>query len=78
MRFILCNSDGGEPRRDENGNYLTSGAVGAIDEANVYLTTYAKYPDERRPKDLAVHERICGVEYSMSWTHGVYDIIRID
>jgi len=78
MRFILWDQDRGAPSRDHSGEYLTSGAVGVIDAGNVYLTTYAKYPDERRPKDLAVHERICGVEYSMSWTHGVYDIIRID
>jgi hypothetical protein len=78
MRFILCDSDRGEPRRDESGNYLTSGAIGVVDEENVYLTTYAKYPDARRPWDLAVHERLRGVEYSMAWTHGMYDIIRID
>jgi hypothetical protein len=78
MRFILWDQDRGEPLRGNGGEYLTSGAIGVIDEENVYLATYAKYPDARRPKDLPVHGRICGVEYSMAWTHGVYDIIRID
>lgn len=77
-RFILWDAEKGEPRRDHDGSYLTSGAIGHVHEDNVYLTSYAIYPDARRPKDLAVHERICGVRWAMSFTHGMYDIIRTD
>ncbi len=77
-RFILWDPSDGDPRRGDNSEWLTSGLLGVIDEGNVYLTVYPKYPDARRPGDLAVNERIQGVEYSLSGSKGSYDVYRIE
>ena len=55
----------------------TDGVLGRLTADNVYLTAYAKYPGDKRPKDLAVGERIENVEYRLSGEFGVYDIYRV-
>jgi hypothetical protein len=67
-RFIIWDPSDGNPRREEDGAFISDGATGRIGMDNVYLTTYPKYRDgeEKRPKDLEVGERIQGVIYSLS------------
>jgi hypothetical protein len=76
-RFVLWNTQrDGEPRvRDVDET--ASGVLGQITENNVYLTTYASYPDDKRPADLEVGERIRDVIYRLSGQRGVYDVYRV-
>lgn len=67
----------GHPQRNDTGEFVSGGVFGFIDEDNVYLTTYAQYPGERRPKDLMVGERIQNVKFNLSGEKGVYDIWRV-
>ena len=74
MKFILWDPKDGffHPRSSRS-----SGVLGKIGPDNVYLTAYANYPDEKRPKDLEVGESILNVKFSLSGTTGHYDIHRI-
>lgn len=76
-RFILWDPKDGGPRLDEEGKIVSDGVLGRLGEGNVYLTTYGEYPDDRRPKDLDIGERIAGVRYSLSKSSGIYDIYRV-
>ncbi len=77
--FILWDPKDGEPPRNEDGSYLTSGCIGVIPADNVYFRAYAVYPGRKRPGDLEhVGDRICGVKYSLSGEKGVYDIHRVE
>lgn len=76
-RFIIWNPRDGAPFRDDEGNITSSGLVGRIGEDNAFLRAYAGWPDERRPGDLEVGQRIEGVKYSLSVTTGHYEIWRV-
>lgn len=74
-RFVLWNLErDGELRYPDE---QTTGVLGQITLDNVYLRAYARYPDDRRPDDLEVGERIEGVVYRMSGQRGVYDVYRV-
>lgn len=77
-RFIVWDPKDGEPRRTEDGGYLSSGCMGVIpgSSENPYLSSYGIWTDGRSPKDLGVHER-CKVTYSLSGSKGDYVLIRI-
>jgi hypothetical protein len=78
-RFILWSRvDGPNPPRDERGNFLTSGSIGWVGVENVYLLTYAKYPDGRRPEHLELGESIPNVVFSLSAERGEYDVYRVE
>lgn len=74
-RFILWDShrDGELRYPDENSD----GILGRLSLDNVYLSTYAKYPEGRRPEDLEVGEHIIDVSFSLSGEHGLYDVYRV-
>lgn len=77
-RFIIWNpKEGSSPTYDERGNITSSGLIGWLDVESVSLTTYAQYPDLRRPEHLEVNESIKGVKYSLSGSVGYYDIYRV-
>ena len=78
-RFILWDPQDGNPRREEGGAFISDGIVGRVDENNVYLTTYGRFPEgeARSPGDLSVGQSICGVRYSQSGSAGTYDIYRV-
>ena len=80
MKFILWDRrDGDRPSFDyDTDQFISDGIIGRITEDNVYLTTYADYPDGKRPKDLKVGERISGVRYTLSGGKGHYDIWRVE
>lgn len=80
MKFILWNSkrDGHRPSSDEDGNIISDGVLGRITEDNVYLKVYAKYFDDKRPKDLKVCEAIKGVMFTLSGESGSYDVWRVE
>jgi hypothetical protein len=74
-RFILWNRErDGELRYPDE---QTEGVLGQLSLDNVYLQTYARYPDDKRPDDLKVGECIQGVAYSMSGQRGTYDVYRV-
>jgi len=74
-RFILWNSQrDGILRYPEDDH---GGILGKITHKNVYLTTYAQYPDDRRPEDLLPGNGIEKVRYSLSGETGYYAIYRV-
>lgn len=78
MEFILWDTkDGHRPTLDENRDIISDGLLGRIGPDNVYLTTYASYPDEVRPADLEVGSCIQNVRFSLSGETGSYDIYRV-
>lgn len=79
-KFILWDPrDNYRPSTDEEGNEIVSdGVLGRLSSDNVYLTTYAQYPGDKRPDDLRVGEYIKGVHFRLSGEHGVYDVYRVD
>lgn len=76
MKFIVWDEKIGPVPRSEDGGYMTSGLMGVIEEENVYLKSYAHYP-EKRPTELEVHER-CTATFGLSGSKGTYKIIRIE
>ena len=77
-RFILWDKkDSHAPRTADDGNITSDGVLGRVDEWNVYLTTYARYPGEKRHHQLEVGERIENVTFSLSGSTGIYDIYRV-
>ena len=66
------------PSFSEDGTeIITSGVLGRVGINNVYLTTYAEYPGDERPCDLAVNERIKDVHFSLCGGSTVVDIWRV-
>ena len=77
-RFVLWDKkDGFAPRTDDDGNITSDGVLGRVDEWNVYLSTYAQYPGDKRPHQLEVGERIENVTFSLSGSKGTYDVYRV-
>ena len=77
-RFILWSRrDGDRPRLDDDGNIDSDGVIGRVGVLNCYLTTYAEYPDARRPEHLEVGESSPQVRYSLSGSRGFYDVYRV-
>lgn len=80
MRFILWDpKDNYVPSTDEEGNEIISdGVLGRLSPNNVYLTTYARYPDGAPAlRELEVGECIKGVMFRLSGERGTYDIYRV-
>jgi hypothetical protein len=76
--FILWDPKDGDPPREEDGGFRTSGLVGVIGKDNVYFKAYAHYPSEKRPEDLEhVGTRIQGVTFRLSCEKGIYDVYRV-
>lgn len=76
-KFILRHPSSGPLRESDDGYIVEDGVMGCLDSTNVYLTTYAEWPDRRRPKDIGVGERIRGVKFRLSGECGVYDVYRV-
>lgn len=66
-----------DPIRDEDGAIMGDGAIGRVTEDNAYLSMYADYPDDRRPRDLEIGERIQDVRFRLSGQSGNYDVWRV-
>lgn len=78
-KFIIWDRrDNYKPRQDADGTIISDGVLGRLDADNVYLRTYACWPDDRRPADLAVGDCIEGVIYRLSGERGTYDIYRVE
>lgn len=77
-RWIIWDPRDGYTKWDgETGECLSAGVLGPLTAGNVYLTTYAQYPDERRHTDLAVGAVIDGVVFTLSGGRGVYEVVRV-
>ena len=72
MKFII------EDPKDAGPWPQYAGVIGPISAGNVYLTAYAKWPDARRPSDLAVGEAIEGVVFQLSGEKGTYSVRRVE
>jgi hypothetical protein len=78
MRFIIWDNKDGKPHKSDDGTGIISGGImGWLDANSVYLTTYASYPDARRPADLEVGACLPGVRWTLSGEVGIYDIYRV-
>lgn len=75
-RFIIWDPADGNPRRGEDGSFISSGVMGLVDERSIYLTTYARYRDDKRPTDLEVGQHVTA-DFSLSGSRGTYDIYRV-
>jgi len=81
-KFIIWDPKDGLPRYGDwecgdGDKIISDGVLGRVTEDNVYLTTYAEYPGDMRPKDLETTESIIGVVFRLSGERGVYDIYRV-
>lgn len=78
-KFIIWDpKDNYRPRCDEDGNIVSDGVIGRVTATNVYMTTYAEYPNNSRAlADLQVGEAVYGVKFSLSGSSGIYDIYRV-
>lgn len=73
--FILWNT-----RRDGELRYPgkdSDGVIGRVSLDNVYLSTYANYPDDKHPRNLEVGQRIDNVKFSLSGETGIYSVYRV-
>ena len=78
-KFIIWDpKDGSRPRVDDEGNIVSDGLIGRVTQNNVYLTTYAGYPNNSQPLgDLPVGGGVYGVKFSLSGSTGFYDVYRV-
>lgn len=76
MKYILWDPKDGEPRRDEDGAFLTDGLIGRIGPDNVYLTAYAKVL--RTPIAELHVGGVTEAEFSLSGSKGTYRIYRVE
>ena len=79
-RYIIWDPKEGEPWRGQDGEFLTSGCLGAMTADSVYLRVYAMWPEGWSWDDLVKLEvggRISGVTYNLSGSRGTYDIYRV-
>ena len=85
-KYILWDPRDGDPRRAEDGEFISDGLIGRIGPDNVYLTTYADWPSVVLGggtkawldyRDLEVGQRIRNVVYRLSGQKGVYDVWRV-
>jgi len=76
-KFIIWDPRDGNPVNNDNGKIESSGLIGRVGSDNVSLSTYAEYPGDKRPRDLDLYEGIKGVGFSLSGSHGTYDIYRV-
>jgi hypothetical protein len=74
-RYILVES-GERVRFDDDGEPDTSGALGVIEEGNVYLTAYGKHLSGPKVAELEVGQRAL-VEYNLSGSKGTYEVLRL-
>jgi len=78
MKFIIWDPKDGYPRRAEDGSFISDGIIGRVNINNVYLTTYASYPDgAKKLADLEVGEVVRCTRFSLSGERGTYDIYRV-
>lgn len=76
--FIIWDPSDGSLSRDLEGQINTSGIFGRISADNVYLTTYATYPqDSKSLLEMDIGERMENVCFSLSGERGYYDIVRV-
>lgn len=80
MKFIIWdNRDHYRPRQDDDGAITSDGLLGRLDKDNVYIRTYAQYPEgSKRVTELSVGESISGVKFQLAGQTGVYDIYRVE
>lgn len=75
-RFILWDrKDGDFPPRNDDGEIITGGILGVLDEENAYLTAYAKYSEGGTHRSLEVGQRISAT-FTLSGGCGTYDVYR--
>jgi hypothetical protein len=74
-RYILVDP-GERVRFDDDGEPATSGALGVIEEGNVYLTAYGKHLSGPKVSELAVGQRAL-VAYNLSGSKGTYEVLRV-
>jgi len=56
----------------------TVGILGKLTLDNVYISTYAQYPDGKHARNLQVGEHIKDVKFTLSGGKGLYDIYRVE
>ena len=81
MQFILWDPRDGEPRRDEDGTFLTDGLIGRIGPNNPYVRGYAAYHEGTcflldGVPDLDVGA-FAVATFSLSGSKGIYRVYRI-
>jgi len=77
-KYILWDPRDGDPRRTEDGAFISDGIIGRITLDNVYLGVYAQWPDDAPSvQSLEVGQRIENVRYSLSGSSGSYDVYRV-
>ena len=59
-----------------DGKITNSGHIGQVDSTCSHLVM-ATYPDNRRPDDLELNERIDRVLFSASGAAGHYSVVRV-
>lgn len=81
MRFIIWDPREGDPPRTSDGDFNTSGLIGWLEINNVYLRTYAVWPDGFSAdslKALGVGQCVRGVMWRLGDTKGTYDVYRVE
>jgi len=76
MKFILWDPKDGRPRYDD-GECISDGLLGRLDEGNVYLTTYAEYEGSPRHTELEVGGWT-EATFRLSGSKGRYKIYRVE
>ena len=80
-QFILWDSKDGDPRRGDDGSFLTDGLIGRIQKGNPYLGGYAKWVtavsfDINDELDLEVGEYVIAT-YGLGGSTGTYRVYRV-
>jgi hypothetical protein len=76
--FLLWKSGQDEPARAQDGEFLSTGALGWVCLDNVYLRSYGARPEgSKQYAELSVGESVRGVVFRLSGERGVYDVYRV-
>lgn len=77
-KFIIWDEGDGHPRREDSGEFISSGLVGVVTLDNAFLTTYGARPEGSKAYDaLEVGERVVDVLFSLSGSKGRYSVYRV-
>jgi len=77
-KYILWDPRDGDPRRADNGAFISDGIIGRVTLDNVYIGVYAQWPDGAPSvQSLEVGQCIKGVRYGLSGSSGSYDVYRV-
>lgn len=73
--FIIWDQKDGEPRRGDDGEFLTDGIIGRVGADNVYVRGYAAYR-EGDHESLEVGQ-FAVADFSLSGSKGTYRVYRV-